>query len=1183
MCVRKREVRMMSRQVRRVATALIAAILVALAIPVTAKAVTTLYYGTGIGSGGQEHSYTGVFGDYSAHPIQYHMRENSKGNIEYVSYNQNDGWTCSIFSGKAPYNKISSTKLNINELPIYGGYYYLDGYRYIMTGAKNEKEKDSVEVMRLTKFDENWNRIDSVSIKGAETTIPFDFGTVSFANYKSYLVVRTSHERYTTSDGLRHQTNLTIIFDIEKMKLVDSYYIVGTPSKAAYVSHSLNQLVLIDEGRIVALDQGDAYPRAVVINKSAKVVDVPNVITNEWIQTEVLTYEGKVGENSTGVGVGDFVASKNNYLVASSYSAHGAKTGGDDPFNILLSVVSKDLGTVNNIALTHYTKKAYDLTCPYIVPLTNDRYMVMWTYCYLSNSARTSKLASLRGTYFMVIDGDGRQITDTYVVDGPETIGCKPIYIDGKVVYPGSDSTVVAIDVQKEWLTGSAKPDSESRTVNRLYKENYDLEWVYEETKEEVPEFYYENQQITQGSIIKFGHFPTAGQEVFDTNVWLAINREFSRQNLPSNFGTISVHGKHYYKFRDYKGYTHYYDDGVLEWQVLSVEGDKALIISAAAVENRPYNTYIKDELTWDKCTLRSYLNGYDGSVNVAGNDYKNLDNNFIDIAFNETEQSVILTTDVSKTAKDKIFILSYAELTDPKYGFADRLVGKNQIPYVRLYYPGADYPENSSADYLLRDLDDDKLDYFDCDYFGWKFMRGAMNKEHGVLPAMYISISAFNSLAENMQKALDEEKPFVEPEPMLMFVSAPGKTEIKSAKVSKKNVTIKWTALKEAEGYELEYASSPDFADSKTVVTSGNDKTSASIALPKSGAYCYVRVRGYLTRDKLNAYGVYTEVKKIDSKGKMETYVYPKAIKSYVEEAPEESLQDIAKKRRTADKLAEMIKSGTKNYLVTSKGEYVWTGGNGWGVYLSKSNKTELTVDVSGSKYYVFKDDGWSRSFNVYSNQVSVEGAKVAMYNAGKTPAQNEKFSPIADSKDKKAFRLQTTGGLYLQCFSDGREATLTKEASSATVFHFEEITAEQEAASKITAPDSNVYLVASSGEYVWVGDKGWDIVLNKSKKEKFRVDVADEKYFVFTSEKYGRRFNVMGEEVSTKGARVAMYGASSGFAVNEKFMPVYDKKNKDSFKLKTTGGLYLKVSTGKDATLTDESGGTLFHFSTK
>ena len=46
-----------------------------------------------------------------------------------------------------------------------------------------------------------------------------------------------------------------------------------------------------------------------------------------------------------------------------------------------------------------------------------------------------------------------------------------------------------------------------------------------------------------------------------------------------------------------------------IDWRVLDIQGNKALLISKEVLEKRPYNDEYKD-ITWEKCTLRGYLNG---------------------------------------------------------------------------------------------------------------------------------------------------------------------------------------------------------------------------------------------------------------------------------------------------------------------------------------------------------------------------------------------------------------------------------------------------------------------------------------------------------------------------------------------------------------------------------------------
>jgi len=48
---------------------------------------------------------------------------------------------------------------------------------------------------------------------------------------------------------------------------------------------------------------------------------------------------------------------------------------------------------------------------------------------------------------------------------------------------------------------------------------------------------------------------------------------------------------------------------GGIDWRVLAVENNKALLITKEILEKRPYNAEYED-VTWETCSLRQYLNG---------------------------------------------------------------------------------------------------------------------------------------------------------------------------------------------------------------------------------------------------------------------------------------------------------------------------------------------------------------------------------------------------------------------------------------------------------------------------------------------------------------------------------------------------------------------------------------------
>ncbi len=116
-----------------------------------------------------------------------------------------------------------------------------------------------------------------------------------------------------------------------------------------------------------------------------------------------------------------------------------------------------------------------------------------------------------------------------------------------------------------------------------------------------------------------------------------------------------------------------------IKWRVLSVNGQDAFLVSDNVLDWQQFYTSF-DSITWEKSTVRSWLNGYDGTMNAKHNAY--ITNSFMNQAFAASEQAAIKTTTVRNAdnpytgvsagadTSDKIFLLSYDDITNKAYGF---------------------------------------------------------------------------------------------------------------------------------------------------------------------------------------------------------------------------------------------------------------------------------------------------------------------------------------------------------------------------------------------------------------------------------------------------------------------------------------------------------------------------------
>lgn len=142
-----------------------------------------------------------------------------------------------------------------------------------------------------------------------------------------------------------------------------------------------------------------------------------------------------------------------------------------------------------------------------------------------------------------------------------------------------------------------------------------------------------------------------------------------------------------YYNWGNWSNETvHYFMYEPIKWRVLKVDGNDAFLLADKGLDDQSYNISNID-ITWETCTLRSWLNGYGESSNVSSMDYTGT--GFIDTAFSSEESDIIKETDIATADNDfvggqeggndtvdKIFLLAVDELEGSdngvSYGFVE-------------------------------------------------------------------------------------------------------------------------------------------------------------------------------------------------------------------------------------------------------------------------------------------------------------------------------------------------------------------------------------------------------------------------------------------------------------------------------------------------------------------------------
>lgn len=325
------------------------------------------------------------------------------------------------------YNLIDSKSIE-NELPIFGAFYSGENYNYIVFGQGNHEEDNNKEVIRIVRYDKSFKRVDSVSIKGGEsnTIEPFDAGSGKMSEHGNTLVFHTSHLRYTTVDGSNHQSELTIIVNTQTMTVTNA---LGR-FQGNYVSHSFDQYVLFDGNRHVLIDHGDAHPRSIVLNKENG---------ETYDEVDLFKIPGKIGANCTGVSVGGFEISSEDYIVAmntidhslvseyNSFNMVGLKIDQRDIILCTLPRNNVQASMVKQITVAKYIGSDKLASIPQLVKISDEMLMVMW-----QEYDNKHVIGALK---YVLVDKNGNTIGEIQTINNFKLSRCKPLFAMNKIIW----------------------------------------------------------------------------------------------------------------------------------------------------------------------------------------------------------------------------------------------------------------------------------------------------------------------------------------------------------------------------------------------------------------------------------------------------------------------------------------------------------------------------------------------------------------------------------------------------------------------------------------------------------------------------------------------------------------------------------------------------------------------------
>ena len=321
--------------------------------------------------------------------------------------------------------KLTWKKTLEMELPIWGGFFAGKEYNFLVEGQSNYKEDDSVEVVRVIRYSKNWHRVDSVSVFGHNTILPFAAGSLRMTESDNFLYIHTCHQMYKSSDGLNHQANMSYQIYVPTMTITRENYLV---SNAAYdyVSHSFDQHVITDGADIIKVDLGDAYPRSLTLMRIADSASSPGY--GQTTRVTLMKITGEIGANYTGVSVGGLTASSARYIVAGTSVDQNNFDTSNQRNIFIVSVPKNDLRdeTVSFRWITsHAEGSGTHVSTPQLVNVDGAKQMLLWSE-QAEGSGKQLK--------YVFLDANGAPSSGIYTADG-RLSDCKPIVRDGKVMW----------------------------------------------------------------------------------------------------------------------------------------------------------------------------------------------------------------------------------------------------------------------------------------------------------------------------------------------------------------------------------------------------------------------------------------------------------------------------------------------------------------------------------------------------------------------------------------------------------------------------------------------------------------------------------------------------------------------------------------------------------------------------
>ncbi len=333
------------------------------------------------------------------------------------------------------FNLLSKKSVDM-ELSYWGGFYAGEKYYYIAVGQDNDEEDDTAEVLRIIKYDKNWNRLGAASITGnlqlfdGGVTTVFDHGHAAFTERNGTLYLATGHGGYRLGDGLRHQGLILIAVDTDSM--------TGEIIRSDLL-HSFAQCMAHDEDYVYLAELSDAQKSILLSQYEGSGVDTKTKNTIKALE---------IGDVSC-ANLDDMALSADNVFCLGT-SVDQTKYGKEEnlSYNIYLTVTPKNNFTEESTTLKWITDyndgySGYTFRDLHITKINDNRFMIAWTK--FGNGEAPESINTyddiLSGAYmhYVFVDGNGDIIGKENTCLSASMTDCRPVLNGTSISYYASD------------------------------------------------------------------------------------------------------------------------------------------------------------------------------------------------------------------------------------------------------------------------------------------------------------------------------------------------------------------------------------------------------------------------------------------------------------------------------------------------------------------------------------------------------------------------------------------------------------------------------------------------------------------------------------------------------------------------------------------------------------------------